>query len=219
MEKYTVSDIKNAVKDAHCLADAVRLLGLRAAGGNFATVRDLIKKYDLDTAHFNPTLRRLRGLISYRENTACKYDAIFKKGSTVSSTVLKKYIKEHRLFPYICGCCGLHPLWNNKPLVLQLEHKNGIHSDNTLENLTWLCPNCHTQTSTYAGRARRPDSWVDGAKVKKPDRRKLGIATKGKYRFAREDAVKLYEEHQNYTRVGLLLGVSGNAIKKALRQL
>lgn len=41
-------------------------------------------------------------------------------------------------------------MWNNKPLVLQLDHINGVSSDNRIENLRIVCPNCHTQTITYA---------------------------------------------------------------------
>jgi hypothetical protein len=37
-------------------------------------------------------------------------------------------------------------------VTLQLEHRNGISSDNRIENLELLCPICHSQTDTYAGR-------------------------------------------------------------------
>jgi hypothetical protein len=40
-------------------------------------------------------------------------------------------------------------MWNNKEIVLQLEHKNGIHNDNRIDNLEFLCPSCHSQTSTF----------------------------------------------------------------------
>lgn len=54
--------------------------------------------------------------------------------------------------PYKCELCGNTGSWLGKPLTLQLEHKNGISNDNRLENLCFLCPNCHSQTDTYAGR-------------------------------------------------------------------
>ena len=45
--------------------------------------------------------------------------------------------------------------YNNKPLILQLDHINGINDDNRIENLRFLCPNCHSQEDTYAARNRK----------------------------------------------------------------
>lgn len=50
------------------------------------------------------------------------------------------------------GCPNPQPIWNGRPLVLQLEHINGVGDDNRLENLAIICPNCHTQTNTFANR-------------------------------------------------------------------
>ena len=54
--------------------------------------------------------------------------------------------------PYVCEICGQHPEWNGKELVLQVDHINGNHLDNRLENLRFVCPNCHSQTKTFAGK-------------------------------------------------------------------
>lgn len=35
---------------------------------------------------------------------------------------------------------------------LQLDHINSVYNDNRIENLRWLCPNCHSQTDNYAGK-------------------------------------------------------------------
>ena len=37
----------------------------------------------------------------------------------------------------------------DKPIPLELHHINGVHSDNRIENLQLLCPNCHALTDNY----------------------------------------------------------------------
>jgi len=53
-----------------------------------------------------------------------------------------------------CDKCGLSD-WRGKPLVIHIDHINGVKSDWRLENLRMLCPNCHSQTPTFAGRNLR----------------------------------------------------------------
>lgn len=52
---------------------------------------------------------------------------------------------------YKCFECGISN-YNNKPLTLHLEHIDGNALNNAKNNLSLLCPNCHGQTPTYAGR-------------------------------------------------------------------
>jgi hypothetical protein len=42
---------------------------------------------------------------------------------------------------------------------LELDHINGLHSDNRLENLRIVCPNCHAQTPTNSGKSTRSNLW------------------------------------------------------------
>lgn len=78
--------------------------------------------------------------------------------SRMSQTSLKRILKTSDLLPQYCAieACSLHgiinPIWAGSPIVLHLDHINGISNDNRIENLRWLCPNCHSQTSTYCGR-------------------------------------------------------------------
>ena len=64
-------------------------------------------------------------------------------------------------------CCGITE-WNNKKIVLELEHKDGNSENNDLVNLELLCPNCHSQTPTYKaknkgkGRHSRRERYKDG---------------------------------------------------------
>ena len=52
---------------------------------------------------------------------------------------------------YKCKECGQGDVWKGKKLTLELDHINGINNDHRLENLRFLCPNCHTQMPTNKG--------------------------------------------------------------------
>ena len=54
-----------------------------------------------------------------------------------------------------CSICGLDGKWNDKKLIMVLDHINGINNDNRKENLRMLCPNCNSQQPTFAGRNKR----------------------------------------------------------------
>lgn len=71
-----------------------------------------------------------------------------------SSRDLKRRLINESILVETCSCCGVGNIWHNNPLTLQLDHINGIHSDNRLENLQLLCPNCHSQTPTWGRKAR-----------------------------------------------------------------
>jgi len=81
-------------------------------------------------------------------------EQVFVESSAYPRHRLKERIINQQLLEYRCSCCGIGPEWNDKPLVLQLEHKNGVNDDHRIDNLDFLCPNCHTQTSTYAAKNR-----------------------------------------------------------------
>lgn len=63
-----------------------------------------------------------------------------------TSRFLKKCII--RKNGYFCKNCGISE-WRGKELTLELEHINGDSNNNTPDNLCLLCPNCHSQTSTF----------------------------------------------------------------------
>lgn len=74
------------------------------------------------------------------------------ENSDFSRSSLKRRLIKDKIIPYICAECGCEPYWNGKPLVFVLDHINGIRNDHRKENLRFLCPNCNSQTSTFAGR-------------------------------------------------------------------
>lgn len=78
-------------------------------------------------------------------------EEIFKENSSYSNELVKQRIITQDLLEYKCKCCGISD-WQGQTIVLDLDHINGDNRNNRLENLRFLCPNCHSQTDTYKGR-------------------------------------------------------------------
>jgi len=157
MRTWTDEQLQNAVKISKSYTEILENLNLRAAGGNFKSMKKHIARLNIDTSHLEGRKIAISKLLERRARTN---DEIFCEDSKVHRhTVVNRLLKE-KIIPYICSACNCKLFenkdglwfWNNKPCVLTLEHKNGKHNDNRLVNLCWLCPNCHSQTETFAGR-------------------------------------------------------------------
>jgi len=79
-----------------------------------------------------------------------------------SAPTLKKYLVEK--FGEKCFECGQDSTWNNKSLMLQLDHVDGDSDNNYPKNLRLLCPNCHSQTENFGSKGQ-------GSRYKKVSKR------------------------------------------------
>lgn len=80
------------------------------------------------------------------------FDDILVENSSYSTYHLKMRLWENNLLDKKCSECGLGEEWQERPIALQLDHINGNSKDHRIDNLRILCPNCHSQTPTYAGK-------------------------------------------------------------------
>lgn len=142
------------VAESISYSEVCRKLGLGTAGGNPRHVRKHVERLKLNTSHFCGAAAALAAFKVHRE-TSKSLEELLVENSTVRSYNLKKKLLAKGLFENECACCGSPPVWKGKPLVLQLEHKNGIHSDCRFYNLELLCPNCHSQTTTFCGKNKK----------------------------------------------------------------
>lgn len=125
-------------------AQVLEELGLNAGSGNYVTLKKYCKKFGIEIV-LGKSKRVKKKPIS----------EIFTKECQIARHHIKRRIIKDNLIPYECAKCKNKGEWNDKPLSLQLEHKNGVNNDNRLENLEFLCPNCHSQTDSYAGKGKK----------------------------------------------------------------
>jgi 5-methylcytosine-specific restriction endonuclease McrA len=92
-------------------------------------------------------------------------DELLTAGVYRSRFNLKLRLVKAGLKPKLCEVCGI-AAWNGQRISLALHHINGDRYDNRIENLQLLCPNCHSQTDTFAGRNGRGRARVSGADLR-----------------------------------------------------
>lgn len=127
-------------------------------------------------------------------------DKLFVNGSRHVRAVLRRHIITNNLIPYKCAICGITE-WNNKTLSLELDHINGINNDNRLENLRFLCPNCHSQTCTY------------GSRNSKIDTNDYYISDE-----LRNKIIETYDVYRNVKKVASILGIRRKVITKIVNE-
>lgn len=152
--KYTDEDIAEAVKLSTSITGVLKKIGLKPNGANHESIKTKIKNLNLNISHFTGQ-GWCKG--ENHEKFIKKFverpiKSILVKNSTYSSPsgVKKKLLKEG-LLENKCYNCGIIN-WLNENIALQLHHIDRNKANNTLENLTILCPNCHSQTPNYGSK-------------------------------------------------------------------
>jgi len=233
---YSVEEFKKAVEESFSIAQTLTKLGLSPKGGNYRVFKRFEKLYNIDTSHFTGQ-GHLKGK-SHKFNTT-PLSEILVRDYEYSSNKLRKRLILEGLKEHKCECCGLNE-WLGELIPLELDHIDGDHYNNTLENLKVLCPNCHAKTPTYRGKNKRSKNSqtlknkTQIAKIKKIyNCSSCGVQLKSKCKTSlclschsktqrkieRPPKEQLLREVQqsSYVAVGRKYGVSDNAIRKWLK--
>ena len=159
LQKYTKEWLEQLCSESYSLAEVLRKANRKPTGGNYEILKMKIRDYNIDISHFTGKLwnkgkcKEDDDRISSKEQY--QIDDIFTKNSKVTRKVIRGYILRNHLIEYQCAFCGNEGEWIGKPIALELDHIDGDNTNNELDNLRFLCPNCHATTSTYRGKNKK----------------------------------------------------------------
>lgn len=146
LKKYTEQELRKSVKESVSIRGTLILLKVTPAGGNYDIFRKAVKHFNIDTSHFigqswskGKKLGHIKDIDYYLTDNP---------EITIRSSYLRIRLINSGYKSRKCENCTLDS-WNNNPIPLELHHMNGIRSDNRLENIQLLCPNCHAFTPNY----------------------------------------------------------------------
>jgi hypothetical protein len=225
-------DLVREVKAHKSIANVLRALGLRPSGGNYRAFAHHVARLGVDTSHFQGKKGRRAP-----PSTGRPLSEILVENSDYTNTgYLKRRLVRAKMLRYACAECNRWK-WRGQRLSLHLDHINGITTDNRLENLRLLCPNCHSLTTTYCrpkSTAPRPAPRHPPKSVQKSKCLDCGEAIY--YRSKRckpcaglaraptvidwppVDLLTQMVEETSYREVARRLGVSDNAVRKRIRR-
>jgi hypothetical protein len=133
--------LKQAIENSTCSREVLHYLGLSTSGAAYRGLQKWVDIHGLTLPEYYPSVRRSLSL-----------EDLLQRGTQVKSSQLLLKLVNAGLKENKCELCPQGPVWNGKPLTLHLDHIDGDHSNNLLENLRILCPHCHQQTPTFGAK-------------------------------------------------------------------
>lgn len=197
---YEITDEQfvELIKSSTNISEVLFKLGYTVKGNSwgFSNVRRRMDDLNIPMSAFKGKSAMIQ---SSREKDLTA-EMLFKENCKHNRNCLRRFIIKNDLLPYKCAICGAKE-WNGKTLSLELDHINGINNDNRLENLRFLCPNCHSQTTTYGSRnQQRNESKYEITE----DLRQLVEST--------------YEKEKSVKRVSAVLGIRRSVVTQIVNE-
>lgn len=219
----SLESLQKLLNNSSSFVEVLTSLGLSAHSGNHRTLHQRIEQDNLNIEILKD--RRKEKIRLTNKKRQIDITDIFVINSDFSTKTAKSKVIQENLITYKCESCGNEGSWNGKKLVLQLEHKNGDSKDNRLENLCFLCPNCHSQTETYSGKNTRKPKKVKfclcGKEIRHTSTSCVKCASNRehlqKFYVDKEDLEKMVNTLP-FTQIGKIFGVSDNAVRKRCKR-
>jgi len=199
-------NLEEIVKSSSSVREVLEKMGLRSAGGNFRTLKKYTSLYQIDTSHF---VKKHEEMVKRMKTKKVNLADVMVENSSFSRTYLKERMYEEGLKLRVCEICGQGEIWNGKKMSLILDHINGIHNDNRLENLRIVCPNCNATLETHCGKNKFQKKKENKKKIPRPERRKVDRPPL--------EVLKKEVAENGYSATGRKYNVSDNAIRKWIK--
>ena len=150
LRPYTKEWLEQLCKESFSFNQVLRKAGRKVAGGNQSNLKKKIQEFNIDISHFKGKAwnKGLTG-ISTGQLKYDLYKDILIKPCYLSRSLVRRYIHYYNVLEYKCQKCGCNGKWQDGQISLEIHHKDGDNTNNTLENLEYLCPNCHALTDSY----------------------------------------------------------------------
>lgn len=215
MSKITDEEFQIVVEESSSLREiAIKCGYSNYSGASSNIVKTRIEKQNLLTDHFKRKTPEIRS-----------DEQVFISDSPIDQSSLRRRYFKGKFSDYRCSICEQEPIWQNKELVLTLDHINGHNRDNRLENLRWVCPNCDRQLDTFAGkniqREEKHNYCIDcGIEILMSSTRCPSCSVKfnglNNRRVDRPNRNKLKSliRSQSFVQIAKQYGVTDNAIRK-----
>jgi len=142
--RYNKEHLSKIVSESNTFSEVCRKYGKSPVGGTITNIKLMCNKWNISYQHMSGQ-GWSKGKTSLRKKPAHEHLVTGNKNShRVNPKKLTRCLLEMGLI-YKCNMCNIGNNWNNKELILEVDHIDGVYWNNVISNLQFLCPNCHSQ--------------------------------------------------------------------------